>query len=247
MATEEQKFLSVIYPPGSGGNFVYLLETFGDIKGSWFSERFDLHSKTGQVFAKNGWVEHRWMVQTVIPDDEPQHDFIAHHFPNGDIFKLNYWNQHRKIYVRIKPTDLIFCAWLSYHKAQVRPNRFFVEQLKQDMNIDYSWHMPFDKYPKELEFYRFLFNMKSIVPYVQSHSTDLKFDKTYNFCDIWLKPTDNPAFQKYRTPQLGLVKQCLPWVRERLDQFAEFDDNEKYRGFKIYYDLAVQYYGDEFG
>ena len=235
---DNKKFISIFYPPGSGGNFVYLTEKGFKIADWMFSKTLDLHRPTAQYFHKNfyeGW----GVSNSEIPVIGPNHDLLSHKFPNSSI---NQWKNHHKVFILVEPKDILLCSWLCYHKADLKSNSEFIQALKREAGINLSPDLEYSEYSTEATVFRFLFNMNIITEYLML-APNIKFDKIVKFDSIWQTPTDDYSINFYRSKHTRLINQLFPWIEERLDIFYKYTHLPRCQNFIKYYRLALDHNG----
>lgn len=239
-----KKFVSVFYPPGSGGNFIFLKEKGFDLDETIIGKRLDVHPQVAQYFYKTyGMVN--WNVKdsnSSILNHGPLHDVLSHNFFNTNLLKINKWHNHYKVLIQVEPKDVLLCSWLSFHKAHTTVNEYYLQCAKDEASFDHLRKKTFDRYSESEKMYRFMFNVRGIVPYIDC-DPQLKFNKIYRFDEIWQKPTNDKFINLIRKKNQALLDECLPWVGERLEMFDRYNHFSQYKNFINYYHLALEHYG----
>lgn len=240
---DNKKFISVYYPPGAGGNFIFLKEKGFNLDESIISKKLDLHPQVAQYFYKTYGIVN-WTVEDAtakISSRGPAHDVLSHKFLDFTLLRINRWRDHYKILIELEPKDVLICSWLSFHKAHVN-NKFFLNCARNEASIDFSTDKTFNEYSETENMYRFMFNIRNTVRYL-GRVEQLKFDKIYRFDEIWQKPINDNFINFIREKNQVLLNECFPWVGERLEMFDRYNHLPQYKNFINYYRLALEHYG----
>ena len=241
---DSKKFISVFYPPGSGGNFIFLKEKGFNLDESIIGKKLDLHPQVAQYFYRTYGIVN-WAVENStsgISDHGPLHDTLSHKFFDTNLLRINEWHNHYKVSIQIEPKDVLLCSWLSFHKAHTAANEHYLQCASNDASYNNLIGKTFDDYTESEKMYRFVYNIRSIVPFVDCDS-QLKFDKIYRFDEIWQKPTNDKLINFIRKKNQVLLDECLPWVKKRLEMFNRYNHLPQYRNFINYYHLYLEHYG----
>lgn len=237
---DNKKFLSVFYPPGAGGNFVYLTEKGFEIEDWMFSKTLDLHRATGQYFHDNFY--EGWNVSNnEVSAKEPKHDMLSHKIPTN-LLSTNHWKNHHRVFILIEPKDVLLCSWLCHHKADIQSSPLLIKALKNEANLKILHRLKYSEYSTEATVFRFMFNLDGITKYLPL-DTNVKFDKIVKFDSIWNTPTDDSNINFYRSKHSQLIDYMFPWIEKRLDIFYKYSHLPRCQHFIKYYRLALDHYG----